>query len=89
MTKDGKKLSPVTWAALEVYALTLEGKKVEGLGELLRAAAPVKRLQSVARSTAAGLGVLGKDGKLTESGVRAARSALHRLGFGSAGGGGQ
>lgn len=77
------KLNPVTWAALSVYQTTPEGAALGGLGEVVRLAAPIKRLQGVALATAEGLGVLSRDGQLTPSGLSAARLAVKRLGLSS------
>lgn len=83
------KMNAVTWAALDVYAGTVEGQAVPGLGELLRDEAPrLNRLKNAARSTAEGLGVLTPDGQLTAQGLAAVRAHVERLGldWGSAGG---
>lgn len=69
-------MNAVTWAALAVYAGTVEGQAVPGLGELLSREAPrLGRLKNAARSTAEGLGVLTPDGHLTAQ-VLAARVAV-------------
>lgn len=79
------KMNAVTWAALDVYAGTVEGAAVPGLGELLRAEAPrLSRLKNAARSTASALGVLTPDGHLTAQGLAAVRAHVERLGLGSA-----
>ena len=83
------RMNAVTWAALDVYAGTVEGQAVPGLGELLRDEAPrLNRLKNAARSTAEGLGVLTPDGQLTAQGLAAVRAHVERLGldWGSAGG---
>lgn len=84
MTKP--KMNAVTWAALDVYAGTVEGASVPGLPELLKDEAPrLNRLKAAARSTAQALGVLDQRGELTAQGLAAVRSQLDRLGLGTAG----
>lgn len=81
------RMNAVTWAALDVYAGTVEGQAVRGLGELLRAEAPrLSRMRGAARSTASALGVLTPAGELTAQGLTAVRAQVVRLGLGSAGG---
>lgn len=83
----GPRMNAVTWAALDVYAQTLEGQAVPGLRERLRAEAPrLARLRNAARSTAAALGVLDERGGLTAQGLTSARARVARLGLGTAGG---
>lgn len=81
------RLSPVTWAVLDVYAGTLEGQSVSGLREHLNRTAPRGRMKGTAQITARGLGALDECGHLTSAGERAARAAVHRLNLGTAGGG--
>lgn len=83
----GGRMNAVTWAALDVYARTLEGQALSGLGELLTREGPrLSRLRVSARVTAEGQGVLDSRGELTPQGLAAARQAAARH-LGTAGGG--
>lgn len=77
-------MNGVTWAVLSVYALTLEGAAVLGLGEALKQHAPRGRLKNTARVTAQHLGALDTRGQLTPAGQRSARQAVTRLNLGRA-----
>lgn len=81
-----KKVNPVTWAVLSVYAQTIEGQSAPKLAAFVKENAPRGRLKSTALITAQGLGCLDAAGRLTPSGWAAASSALERLNLGSAGG---
>ena len=79
-------MNGVTWAVLDMYAMTLEGAGVEGLGELLGRHEPEGRRKHTARVTACAARLLDDKGHQTPLGLDAARTVLPRLRLGTAGG---